>query len=593
MFEGVGLVEVGRDAQSHRPGAPWHLPVDPLADEWWSAELWADEIPPIDDVDAFDEADQVDLPDGADDEPGRPERARWDSPDGLDAVLPGADLARLLERADLEHAADLMLVELVASWERLAAWAHLGAMLAAGELAGRESMNPPWGLPLPSVTNVAGDELAFRLAWSKPAAYRLVRDGIALDRHLNPTADAVRRGAIDTPKLRTVTDRLHDRAGELALAVQEAVLPEAGTRTPSQLAADIDRALLRVYPDDAADRLRRAITQRHVCHPRRLPDGMAGIWAVVPAVQAAQADALLDATARSARALGSPATLDQLRADAYAALLTGQALLAGAAVDGTSRSPTTTPAVRHPATHASEGGGHGAPDDQSSHADADGPDFYEVADPQTGSPGGPTASTRPPIRIPTTRVDIRVDLTTLLGLDDRPGDLAGFGPIPAQQARALALQRGAVWRRLVTDPLSGAVLDVGRSRYRPPAALAEHVAARDQVCAGPGCSVPAHRCDLDHTTEYHGLPANGSTTRGTTSAGNVGPLSDRCHRLKTDGGFTLRQVAPGVFEWRTPAGLAYRVIPGDHGHTERLRAEPPPGGPPRGPNPGYPDEPPF
>jgi hypothetical protein len=407
-------------------------------------------------------------------------------------------------------------------------------MLAAGELAGRESMNPPWGLPLPSVTNVAGDELAFRLAWSKPAAYRLVRDGIALDRHLTPTADAVRRGAIDTPKLRTLTDRLHDRAGELALPVQEAVLPQAATRTPSQLAGDIDRALLQVCPDDAVDRLHRAAARRHVCHPRRLPDGMAGIWAVIPAVQAAQADAVLDATARTARALGSPATLDQLRADTYAALLTGRALLAGAAVEGTS-----------------------------------------------------------PIRIPATCVDIRVDLTTLLGLDDRPADLAGFGPIPAQQARAVALERGAVWRRLVTDPLTRAVLDVGRSRYRPPAGLAEHVAARDQVCAGPGCSVPAHRCDLDHTTEYHGLPANGSTARGTTSAGNLGPLSDRCHRLKTDGGFTLRQVAPGVFEWLTPAGLAYRVMPGDHGRTERLRTEPPLDGPSGGPSTGYPDEPPF
>ena len=567
MFDGVGLVEVGQDAQSHRPGAPWRLPVDPLADEWWFAELWPDEVPPIDEADPADEADEADQPEEADDEPGRPQRARWDSPDGLDAVVPGADLARLLERADLERTADLMLVELVASWEKLAAWAHLGAMLAAGELAGRESMNPPWGLPLPSVTNVAGDELAFRLAWSKPAAYRLVRDGIALDRHLTPTADAVRRGAIDTPKLRTLTDRLHDRAGELALPVQEAVLPQAATRTPSQLAGDIDRALLQVCPDDAVDRLHRAAARRHVCHPRRLPDGMAGIWAVIPAVQAAQADAVLDATARTARALGSPATLDQLRADTYAALLTGRALLSGARTD----------------THA----------ERCSRADADSQVLDEVANPQTGTPGAPMASTRPLIRIPATCVDIRVDLTTLLGLDDRPADLAGFGPIPAQQARALALERGAVWRRLVTDPLTRAVLDVGRSRYRSPAGLAEHVAARDQVCAGPGCSVPAHRCDLDHTTEYHGLPANGSTARGTTSAGNLGPLSDRCHRLKTDGGFTLRQVAPGVFEWLTPAGLAYRVMPGDHGRTERLRTEPPLDGPPGGPSTGYPDEPPF
>ena len=129
---------------------------------------------------------------------------------------------------------------------------------------------------------------------------------------------------------------------------------------------------------------------------------------------------------------------------------------------------------------------------------------------------------------------------------------------------------GGTWRRLVTDPLTGAVLDVGHTRYRPPTAIVEHVLARDGCCAGPGCGVPADRCDLDHTTEYHGVPANGSPVRGTTSVDNLGPLSDRCHRLKTDGGFRLRQVEPGVFEWHTPAGLAYRVTPGEHGRTEQL-----------------------
>ena len=192
----------------------------------------------------------------------------------------------------------------------------------------------------------------------------------------------------------------------------------------------------------------------------------------------------------------------------------------------------------------------------------------------------------PTIRIPRVRIDVTVALSTLLCLDDEPAELAGFGPISAEQARAFAA--GGAWRRIVTDPLSGTVLDVGRTRYRPPRALVEHVMARDRVCVAPGCPVPAGRCDIDHTTEYHGFPANGSAAPGTTSADNLGALSRRCHRLKTDGGFTLRQVAPGVFEWHTPAGLGYRVVPGDNGHTERLvstfEAQP---------HRGYADEPPF
>ena len=38
-------------------------------------------------------------------------------------------------------------------------------------------------------------------------------------------------------------------------------------------------------------------------------------------------------------------------------------------------------------------------------------------------------------------------------------------PVPAVVARALAA--GGTWRRLVTDPVSGTVVDVGRTRYRP------------------------------------------------------------------------------------------------------------------------------
>ena len=56
---------------------------------------------------------------------------------------------------------------------------------------------------------------------------------------------------------------------------------------------------------------------------------MAGIWAVLPAVDAVRVDATLETTARAARALGDPRTLDQLRADALTDLAGGQALLAG------------------------------------------------------------------------------------------------------------------------------------------------------------------------------------------------------------------------------------------------------------------------
>ena len=45
---------------------------------------------------------------------------------------------------------------------------------------------------------------------------------------------------------------------------------------------------------------------------------------------------------------------------------------------------------------------------------------------------------------------------------------------------------------------------------------------------------------------------------GRTSADNLGALCRRDHLLKTHGGFGLRQVAPGVFEWTTPTGHRYK-----------------------------------
>src|SRR5262249_208428 len=65
------------------------------------------------------------------------------------------------------------------------------------------------------------------------------------------------------------------------------------------------------------------------------------------------------------------------------------------------------------------------------------------------------------------QVQVTVALTTLMGLDEQPGELAGYGPIPAPLARELA--GDGTWRRLVTDPLSGQLLDYGRTTYRPPA----------------------------------------------------------------------------------------------------------------------------
>jgi hypothetical protein len=61
---------------------------------------------------------------------------------------------------------------------------------------------------------------------------------------------------------------------------------------------------------------------------------------------------------------------------------------------------------------------------------------------------------------PQARVNLVVSLTTLMGLDDHPGEIPGQGFVPAAVARKIAVAAGSVWRRVVTDPLEGTALEL-------------------------------------------------------------------------------------------------------------------------------------
>ena len=47
----------------------------------------------------------------------------------------------------------------------------------------------------------------------------------------------------------------------------------------------------------------------------------------------------------------------------------------------------------------------------------------------------------------------------LSGVEDEPGWLDGYGPITAQHAREIAADPTGTWRRLLTDPIFGQVID--------------------------------------------------------------------------------------------------------------------------------------
>ena len=160
-------------------------------------------------------------------------------------------------------------------------------------------------------------------------------------------------------------------------------------------------------------------------------------------------------------------------------------------------------------------------------------------------PAQPVAHGRP------VSVGVVVDLPTLLGLADNPAELVGHGPIPAEVARHLA--EDATWRRLVTDPVTGHLLDYGRTTYTPPRALSDYVLARDARCVFPGCSLAAHANQIDHAVAW--------SDGGDTSADNLRPLSKRHHDDKTMRGWAYVINADGSVTWTSPTGHTYTVPP--------------------------------
>ncbi|MFO7699606.1 MAG: HNH endonuclease signature motif containing protein, partial [Acidimicrobiia bacterium] len=147
-------------------------------------------------------------------------------------------------------------------------------------------------------------------------------------------------------------------------------------------------------------------------------------------------------------------------------------------------------------------------------------------------------------------VDLHVDLDTLVGLNDRAGELAGYGPVVADIARKVAANgTEAQWRYTVTDPDTGTIIDTGTTRRRPTARQRRDVQARDRTCVFPGCRMPALASDLDHRIPW-------AETRRTTTS-DLAPLCRHCHRIRHRSNWQYRRLPDATPEWTTKTGRTY------------------------------------
>lgn len=158
-----------------------------------------------------------------------------------------------------------------------------------------------------------------------------------------------------------------------------------------------------------------------------------------------------------------------------------------------------------------------------------------------------TESDLPPgVRV-VTEVQIQVDLHTLAGLQEKPGLLDGVTPLCLSELREWLADSGDVrFRRLITDPETGRVLDAGSRTYSPPASLRRFIVARDGRCIWPGCGTPAIDCDIDHALPWE--------SGGRTDSDNLNALCRSHHLLKTLAGYRLVRAGGGGWQFVTPTG---------------------------------------
>lgn len=110
-------------------------------------------------------------------------------------------------------------------------------------------------------------------------------------------------------------------------------------------------------------------------------------------------------------------------------------------------------------------------------------------------------------------VYVTVDAATLLGLDNLPGHLRGYGPLPAERIRELAYQLRADWSGVLVGR-DGRARALAEKKYRFRGRLAEFIRLRDGTCDFPACNRAAQYTDIDHTRPHdRGGPSNESNGR--------------------------------------------------------------------------------
>jgi hypothetical protein len=250
----------------------------------------------------------------------------------LQETPPGHELAALLALVDRSALDDEGLLRLAQARQRLIA--HQEAQLLA-DLHAIARAIPDQG-PQPGRRDQPGKhpwaevEVACAMRWTCPRAVdQLAFADEVIDR-LPAIHQALAAGLIDMPKSLAMVHAVGLLDDDLARAIIDKVVDQAGRLTTGELRAKLRRLVLAADPQTAANRAKEDVKGRRVAAYPQEHNHLAALagYDLAPHRVAAVMERL-DAIAKAAKAAGDQRKMDQLRADAYVDLLTGDGIAAG------------------------------------------------------------------------------------------------------------------------------------------------------------------------------------------------------------------------------------------------------------------------
>jgi hypothetical protein len=446
------------------------------------------------------------------------------------AAAPGIKTLGGLIVIDPQELSPAARIDYLAALERQSSWLQAAMQRAIVAVAGIHEGKSDG--PFTGVDEAEREDVSSALRLSAGTAQMRIDVARTLVNHLPNTCSALATGELSaahaTVIARETAAAIRDGLSEFAIfSIEEKAIAHAEFHTPSQVALQVRSAIAKFAPATFEEVVEKARDSRRVSCYNDV-DGMSTVVAILPAEDAQTVMKAIEAF------IVKGASVFKVSGDSSDA----------------GNSDVRNSDVRNSDVRNSDVRNSDVRNSDVRNSDVRSADMKR-ADALTSLAGFALAASSQDIELhrrPIT-VNVTIDLPTLLGLSENPGQLAGYGAIPASVARALASD--GKWKRFITDPQTGALLDYGRETYQPPQALIDFLIARDRTCRFPGCRRSAALSDLDHAQSWD--------EGGTTSLDNLGALCRRHHVLKTHGGWSIESHADGSCTWTSPLGKIYQT----------------------------------